>query len=203
MIVPEFTSGLFRYNSFSRLSSMNLFATHEDPLEAAYSLPDKLIVKMPLENAQMLAANFSEEFLGYGGLSKKDGGFYKTTHKNHPCTIWGRETKENTAWMIMHGLGLCAEFHRRYGKVHAALRAHLDAKRLFEAAGGQLTSWPSHTPFVRAMSAIHYPFIRHNSAIETVEAYQQYLHHKYYAKWKAGDRVPEWWDAELFERIHA
>lgn len=181
---------------------MNLFATSEHPLESAYGLPDKLIVKMPLENAQMLAANFSEEFLGYGGLTKKDGGFYKTTHKNHPCTIWGRESHANTAWMILHGLGLCAEYQRRYGKIHAAVRAHLDAKRLFEQNGGDLRLWPLHTPFARAINAESYPEIRHNNDIPTTEAYRQYMHHKHYAKWKVPGTMPTWWDQTMFESIH-
>jgi hypothetical protein len=181
---------------------VNLFVTSDHPLEAAYSLPDKLIVKMPLENAQMLAANFSDEFLGYGGLSKKDGEHYRTTHKNHPCTKWGRECEANTAWMIMHGLGLCAEFQRRYGKIHAAVRAHLDAKRLFEQHGGDLSSWHDHTPFARAISEALFPHIRLNTSISTTEAYRQYLHHKSYAKYKVAERTPAWWDQTLFESIH-
>lgn len=157
---------------------------------------------MPLENAQMLAANFSEEFLGYGGLSKKDGGHYKSTHKNHPCTVWGRECEENVAWMILHGLGLCAEYHRRYGKVHACLQAHLDAKRLFEENGGDLKNWHHHTPFARAINGDSYPEIRHNTNITTTEAYRQYMHRKHYAKWKVTERTPAWWDEHLFQAIH-
>ena len=40
---------------------MNLFVTDECPYKAAYNLPDKLVVKMALENAQMLGAHLTLE----------------------------------------------------------------------------------------------------------------------------------------------
>ena len=175
---------------------MNLFVTDSSPYQSAYNLPDKLVVKMALENAQMLAANFSEEFLGYGGLRKKDGDFYKATHKNHPCTRWGRESKENVAWMSVHGLAICAEYHRRYGKIHSCLQAHLDAKRLFENNGGQLKTYVGHTPFVRAMPEE----LKTDQTIDSVEAYRRYMHTKHYAKWKHGNE-PQWWQQDEHPRV--
>lgn len=179
---------------------MNLFATSDSPYQSAYDLPDKLVVKMCLENAQMLAANFSEEFLDYGPLTKKDGGHYKVTHKNHPCTVWGRECPANTAWMILHGLAICAEYHRRYGKIHSCLQAHLDAKRLFEQNSGSLSLWTEHTPFARAINAEQYPQIRRNYRISTIEAYRQYMHFKSYAAWnKLPSSKPQWWNDKVFQ----
>lgn len=175
---------------------MNLFVTDECPYQSAYNLPDKLVVKMALENAQMLAANFSNEFLVYGGLRKKDGTFYKATHKNHPCTKWGRECKENVAWMIVHGLAICAEYHRRYGKIHSCLQAHLDAKKLFEANGGSLRMYQNHTPFVRAMP----DELKENLSINSVDAYRKYMHTKHYAKWKHG-KEPEWWNQDEYHAV--
>lgn len=175
---------------------MNLFVTDSSPYQSAYNLPDKLVVKMALENAQMLAANFSEDFLGYGGLRKKDGGHYKATHKNHPCTKWGRESKENVAWMITHGLAICAEYHRRYGKIHSCLQAHLDAKRLFESNGGHLKTYVGHTPFVRAMPEE----LKNDPTIDSVEAYRRYMHTKHYAAWKYSDK-PKWWQQDEHSRV--
>ena len=175
---------------------MNLFVTDECPYKAAYALPDKLVVKMALENAQMLAANFSEEFLNYGGLRKKDGDFYKATHKNHPCTKWGRESLENVAWMIVHGLAICAEYHRRYGKIHSCLQAHLDAKRLFESNGGHLKTYVGHTPFVRAMPEE----LKTDQTISSVEAYRRYMHTKHYAAWKYSEQ-PQWWQQDEHSRL--
>ena len=175
---------------------MNLFVTDESPFESAYNLPDKLVVKMALENAQMLAANFNEEFLNFGSLHKKDGTFYKATHKNHPCTKWGRECKENVAWMIVHGLAICAEYHRRYGKIHSCLQAHLDAKKLFEANGGNLRMYKQHSPFVRAMPEE----LKLNPDIDSVEAYRRYMHTKHYANWKFS-KSPHWWSNEQHSRV--
>jgi hypothetical protein len=177
---------------------MNIFATDDCPFKAAYALPDKLVTKMSLEQAQMLAACFSEEFLNYGGLHKKDGGFYAVTHKNHPCSKWIRESKENVAWAIVHGLAICAEYHRRYGKIHSCLQAHLDAKRLFEQNGGSLQMYHEHTPFVRAMPED----LKNDTTISSVEAYRKYLHTKHYAKWKHNNQ-PSWWDSNEFNRIQS
>jgi hypothetical protein len=175
---------------------MNLFVTDECPYQSAYNLPDKLVVKMALENAQMLAANFSDEFLAYGGLRKKDGTFYKATHKNHPCTKWGRECQENIAWMIVHGLAICAEYHRRYGKIHSCLQAHLDAKKLFEANGGSLQMYKQHSPFVRAMP----DELKTDKTIDSVEAYRRYIHTKPYAAWSYSEK-PAWWINEQHKRV--
>ena len=177
---------------------MNLFVTDSCPYQSAYNLPDKLVVKMALENAQMLAANFSEDALNYGGIRKKDGKFYKATHKNHPCTKWGRESKENVAWMIVHGLAICAEYHRRYGKIHACLQAHLDAKCLFQSHGGRLKTYVGHTPFVRAMPEE----LKTDLTISSVEAYRRYMHTKQYASWKYSEQ-PQWWQQDEHSRVSA
>jgi hypothetical protein len=153
---------------------------------------------MALENAQMLAANFSDEFLEFGTLPKKDGTPYKVSHKNHPCTKWGREWIENAAWMIVHGLAICGEYHRRYGKIHSCLQAHLNAKRLFEQNGWSLQMYRDHTPFVRAMP----DEFKLDTTISTVEAYRRYMHTKHYAKWKHGNE-PEWWSHDEHQRIQA
>jgi len=175
---------------------MNLFVTDDCPYQAAKNLPDKLVVKMALENAQMLAANFSDEFLAYGSLPKKDGTPYKATHKNHPCTKWGRESLANIAWMVAHGLAICFEYTQRYGKVHSCEMTHARALALLEANGGTLELFSYHTPFVRAMP----DELKTNQTISTVEAYRRYIHTKHYAKWKHGNE-PEWWSPEEHQRL--
>ena len=58
---------------------MNIFVTDPSPTVSAQCLPDKHIVKMPLETCQMLAIVCSEKWgHGYGELHKKDGTPYKT-----------------------------------------------------------------------------------------------------------------------------
>ena len=58
---------------------MNIFVTDESPWKSAKVLPDKHIVKMPLETCQMLAIVASDKWgHGYGTLPKADGTPYAT-----------------------------------------------------------------------------------------------------------------------------
>ena len=92
---------------------MNIFVTDPCPIQSARNLPDKHIVKMPLETCQMLAIIYSDWYYGVGKLYKKDGTPYRTSHgafRNHPCTQWAAATPYNLAWLIRHGLALCDEY---------------------------------------------------------------------------------------------
>ena len=100
---------------------MNIFVTDPDPVKSAEVLPDKHIVKMPLETCQMLAIVYSKWYYDWGDdlLPKKDGKPYKTekgAFRGHPCTIWAAESIANTAWLIQHGFGLLQEYTHRYEK---------------------------------------------------------------------------------------
>ena len=96
---------------------MNIFYVDKDPFKAAAMLPDKLVVKMPLESAQML----STVHRVYNGDAWCDmAGLYKTAHLNHPCTIWARESVMNYKWLYSHFHALSDEYTKRYGKVHAS-----------------------------------------------------------------------------------
>ena len=97
---------------------MNIFVTSSNPVSCAHVLPDKHVVKMPLETAQMLAVAASVH--GLPDLQKKDGGFYShKSHANHPCTVWAHSDLRNMSWLIRHGLALCAEYTRRFNRIHA------------------------------------------------------------------------------------
>ena len=103
---------------------MNIFVTDPDPTVSAEVLPDKHIVKMPLETCQMLAVVFSKWYFNWGDniLPKKDGTPYNTqkgAFRGHPCTVWAAEDIRNTAWLIQHGMALLNEYTHRYGKVHS------------------------------------------------------------------------------------
>ena len=103
---------------------MNIFVTDPCPHKSAEVLPDKHIVKMPLETCQMLAVVYSKWYFDWGDelLHKKDGNPYNTkkgAFRGHPCTVWAAEDVKNTAWLIAHGMSLCYEYYKRYGKVHS------------------------------------------------------------------------------------
>ena len=105
---------------------VNIFVTNESPVVSAQVLPDKHIVKMPLECCQMLSIVASDKWgHGFGKLLRKDGKTPYATDKgafrNHPCTIWANESIHNAAWLIAHGIALCEEYEHRYNKIHSCI----------------------------------------------------------------------------------
>lgn len=90
---------------------MNIFALHNDPQACAEMHNDKHVVKMILEYAQILCTT-------HRLLDGDQDGLYKATHKNHPSTIWARESISNYKWL--HELWVCLskEYTHRYGKTH-------------------------------------------------------------------------------------
>ena len=169
---------------------MNIFVTSPSPLKSAQVLPDKHIVKMPLECCQMLSIIASEKWgHGYGTLPKSDGTPYKTDHgafRHHPCTVWASETPENSRWLIEHAFALCEEYTSRYGKVHTCLYAILEASKIFPEADSS-----KHTPFVRAMP-IEFKL---DTSINDIEAYQMYVSSKPWVSenyLRIPERKPEW-----------
>ena len=105
---------------------MNIFVTSSSPKKSAIVLPDKHIVKMPLECCQMLSIVASDKWgHGYGELHRLDGQPYRTekgAFRNHPCTKWASESIHNSYWLIKHGLHMCHEYFLRYDKVHSCYK---------------------------------------------------------------------------------
>ena len=71
---------------------MNIFVTDWDPHKSAKVLPDKHVVKMPLETCQMLSIVFSHWYYDWGDdlIKKKDGTPYSVTKgafRNHRKTF--------------------------------------------------------------------------------------------------------------------
>lgn len=156
---------------------MNIFCVNTNPQEAARQLCDKHVVKMPLESAQMLCTVLHG--LDISGVP------YKKCHQKHPCTLWAGASQANFNWLLAHGLELCAEYTRRYKKIHASeavLRwcAEQDISKLPDLP---LSVHPQAMPddVKRA---------------DPVEAYQTYykVHKAYMAKWK-NTTPPTWWAA--------
>jgi len=165
---------------------MNIFVTDPDPVKSAQCLPDKHVVKMPLESCQMLAIVASTKWgHGFGKLPKLDGTPYLTdkgAFRGHPCTIWAQE---NYRWLIEHGLALCAEYTHRYGKVHSCQHTLEHAKMIFPPSNGEVT------PFARAMP----DEFKYDTSIDTITAYKRYIASK---PWAASNylrdpsRKPNW-----------
>ena len=171
---------------------MNIFVTDRCPIQSARNLPDKHIVKMPLETCQMLAIIYSDWYYGVGKLYKSDGKPYRTAHgafRNHPCTQWAAASQYNLAWLIRHGYALCDEYNQRYGKVHTCFDVIVQAERIFHRSFSHINSLSQASrrvvDFTRAMPES----IKFDTTIDTITAYKQYLNTK---PWLASNylRIP-------------
>ena len=90
---------------------MNIFYLSSCPQEAAESHNDKHCVKMILEYAQMLSTAHRELDDDVPDI------LYKSTHKNHPSTIWTRSSKQHYDWLFRLFRMLSAEYSIRYGLI--------------------------------------------------------------------------------------
>ena len=176
---------------------MNIFVTNPDPHVSAKVLPDKHVVKMPLETCQMLSIVFSHWYYDWGDdlVKKKDGTPYsveKGAFRNHPCTQWAAASIFNTAWLIQHGCALSGEYTHRYGKIHGCANALFEAKKTFHKFAGEvITCYCMVESFTRAMPNE----FKHNTSIDTFTAYKNYISSK---PWVASNylrdpsRKPDW-----------
>jgi hypothetical protein len=95
---------------------MNIFFLDWDVEKNAQYHCDKHVVKMILETAQLLC--------GVHHMTAHDTAHdtvqvpYKLSHKNHPCSIWARESLTNYLYLGELGLELSREYTHRYGKKH-------------------------------------------------------------------------------------
>lgn len=143
---------------------MNIFVLSTDPAEAAELQCDKHVVKMILETVQLLC---TVKHL------YNEPAHYKPTHKNHPCTKWAAESKENFEWLKKHGLALCREYTFRYGRIHKAqsILESLEPPDNMPSLG--------LTPFVKAMPS------ELQEIKDPVEAYKAYYrkYKRHFASW--------------------
>ena len=94
---------------------MNIFYLDKCPKKSAQYQYNKHVVKMILESAQMLCT-------AHHVIMGDDADVpYKTTHKNHPSTIWARQSLQHYYWLYDHMMALGDEYTKRYGKTHLSI----------------------------------------------------------------------------------
>jgi hypothetical protein len=159
---------------------LNIFVLDHNPEEAAKFMCDKHVNKMLLETVQLLSTSIHE-------LGGNTTNLYKPTHKNHPCTIWARESYQNFCWLLEHGFALYGEYKLRFKKP-----VHKSGEKLLlieDILIEQELPFPSfdQTPFALA--------IPEEFKFECpVESYRAYYHTKsHFAKWEKGREAPYWW----------
>ena len=174
---------------------MNIFVTSPDPWESARVLPDKHIVKMPLETCQMLAIVCSDKWgHGFGTLPRADGTPYATekgAFRNHPCTIWANDFVMNWNWLLAHGFALCAEYAARYGKVHTCFQTLNAAREILPTGDPTGRSGKGPKPFVFAGP----DEFKYDTSIDIYDKYKMYIASKPWVKdnyLKLPHRKPDW-----------
>jgi hypothetical protein len=95
---------------------MNIFFLDENPTLSAQYHVDKHVVKMILETAQLLCG--VHHMTVHDKIHDTGQVPYKLSHKNHPCSIWCRESLSNYLYLCELGLELSKEYTYRYGKRH-------------------------------------------------------------------------------------
>ena len=109
---------------------------------------------------------------------------YKRAHKNHPSTIWTRQSIQHYRWLVKHVLEICDEFEKRYGKVHATKQVLLWCK-------DNEPNLPNNK-FIEPPQCMPEEFRKEN----TIEAYKNfYINDKVKVKkldWKKLNNKPKW-----------
>ena len=86
---------------------MNIFMLHQEPQIAAQYHCDKHVIKMVLESAQLLCTALN---ITHG----KQVMPYRSSHANHPCSLWVRESRDNALWLVDLAQALNQEYKHRY-----------------------------------------------------------------------------------------
>ena len=95
---------------------MNRFIIEESPQKIAQSLCDQHVVKMPLEEAQMLCTALWHHAPDYA----EEKNLYKPVHQKHPCTLWAMHSRNNFIFAYILYCFMLKEYTYRYGKNHGA-----------------------------------------------------------------------------------
>ena len=163
---------------------MNRFILSDNPVEAAKFHNDKHVVKMILEEAQMLS---TAHHLSFSGISEDFANrIYKPTHKNHPCSVWVRQSEQNYLWALSLFASLCKEYSHRYGKIHKSFSLYPFLSQL-----------PKHLPST-GLTSFPQAMPEYCKNVDAVLAYRTYylMEKTSIANWTKRP-VPSWWQAGI------
>ena len=159
---------------------MNIFYLDTNPHLAAQFHCDKHCNKMILESAQLLSTAHRELESPFATE------VYKSTHKNHPSSLWARQSRENYYWLWDLFYHLNTEFRYRRQKNHGSFiklsRILVNAPKALEYTG--FTQPPQCMPDEYKVEG------------DSVQAYRNYyLGDKAdIATWNWGRPAPYWWE---------
>lgn len=152
---------------------MNIFVLDTNIRKCAQYHCDKHVIKMILEYAQLLSSVHRVAGNAVG---------YELTHKNHPCAIWARASRDNYFWLMELALEVGDEYTYRYGKVHKSIGI-IESLPIPDLPD----TGPTAHPKCVADDLKNIP--------DVVEAYRQYYNKDkaYFCTWKKRD-TPNWFN---------
>ena len=161
---------------------MNRFIIEFNVEDIAKSLCDQHIVKMPLEEAQMLCTTLWHHAPEYAEAQN----LYKPVHQKHPCTLWAMQTRDNYAFAFSLYDAMLTEYTHRYGKWHGAMK-HIDALDY----GRKMIPEGWQTPHPQCFSGLDH--------LKTDEQFPIKAYREFYkadklkfARYSKGRSMPEW-----------
>ena len=165
---------------------MNLFILSLNWKECAQYMFDKHISKMILEAVQMLCT--AKKIVSPN--EEEDADLYKISHKNHPVSIWIRQSQANYIWTLNMVDAMHTEWKFRYN--HPAEKMH----KSYEVACYLSSVIPPEdkfpciglTPFAQAMPDEY----KMADAVEAYRAYYQSPPKQKFASWKKRN-APDWY----------
>lgn len=161
---------------------MNIFVLDTDIDACARMHCDRHVIKMILESAQMLCTALSVRQGEQGLIADAP---YRPTHRNHPCSVWARETRANFLWLCDLGEALALEHLERFSpdREHASFRVIEGCRERADwIPAGPLT------PFAQAMPERY-------RGPDAVAAYRRFYRAEKagFATWRLPRREPAWW----------
>lgn len=159
---------------------MQLFVLDENVNKNVEYYVDKHVVKILTECCQILCTVYRQ--------NTKDNipdFIYKITHKNHPCTLWAGQCKENWQYTLSLGQALYNEYQYRYNKPDKHLKA-LEIIKYLRICNIDLPEFKRMTDFTLAMPDKY----KHENPII---AYRQYYigEKQHLFKWSKRNK-PDW-----------
>ena len=151
---------------------MNVFYVHPDPEIAAQSLCDQHIVCMAKEAAQILSTV---------AIANGMAAPYKATHQHVSIVRWAGSSKPAGRWVWTHGMAICREYTKRYGKTHAC-----------EQILSQLQSVPDALPDI-AFQPPPAVVSEELKSLEVLAAYRAFYRTKTFARYRHSQK-PQWLD---------
>lgn len=184
---------------------MNIFVTDTCPVKSARALDDVRLNKMILETAQMLCTNarilakHTSRTMNASAFATLDIELipYKSTHENHPCTVWARANIGNYNWLASHFIALVKEKVGRTGKIHLSFEKLTPMlKHIYNGSGNTYMDLHLAIPVDNDISFVYagdYP-VRTTSGLDVTASYRKTM----IAKWRNDTlkgRTPRWTNA--------